>query len=132
MSPEIQITYGPNRIMLPLAGLTVDEAVHAVRDILNVGWTVEAYLNGTRVRRGRRILGDDRLEFMRTFGSKGASTRPGGVRIPAGAPPWITEDDIRETLVVWQRYSDSLLTEEDAVEILVNVRQVFQVIVKDE
>lgn len=33
---------------------------------------------------------------------------------------WISDELIRETLVIWQPYSDEELTEEDAIEIILN------------
>jgi len=47
--------------------------------------------------------------------------------IPPGAPKWITGHDIEDTLRVWQRYYPQLLTSEDAMEILINVRNLLDV-----
>ena len=41
--------------------------------------------------------------------------------VPPGAPKWITGDEIEDTLRVWQRYYRQLLTADDALEILINV-----------
>jgi hypothetical protein len=35
-----------------------------------------------------------------------------------GYPPWVTEDLIQATLVVWQPYYDELLTRQDAIDML--------------
>ncbi len=48
-------------------------------------------------------------------------------KIPPGAPKWITGHDIEDTLRVWQRYYPQLLTAEDAMEILINVRNLLDV-----
>ena len=136
MVNDISITYGPHRLFLPLSGVTGREARLAVSDILNIGPRVEIYLNRKRVSPDRVVQGGDFLEFVRTFGRKGASTRPGGNsphprrRVPPGSPPWVTDDDIVETLAVWQRYSETPLTDEDALEILVNVHHLFGLLVR--
>ncbi len=46
--------------------------------------------------------------------------------VPPGTPPWITAEDIAETIEVWQPRSEKPLTPDDAVEILVNVRQLLK------
>jgi len=52
------------------------------------------------------------------------------IKIPLGAPKWITEEDIAEALRVWQRHSKEELTADDAVEILVNVDQLLRLLVE--
>jgi hypothetical protein len=52
------------------------------------------------------------------------------VRVPAGSPPWVTVDHIRETIEVWQPYSRTRLRAEDALEILVNVRQLLELMIR--
>ena len=42
--------------------------------------------------------------------------------VPPGAPKWITPEQIEDTLRVWQPYYRQLLTALDALEIMVNVR----------
>ncbi len=54
------------------------------------------------------------------------------IRVPEGSPPWITKDDISETIRVWQRYSKARLSSHDALEILVNVRQLLEHMVRGE
>lgn len=48
--------------------------------------------------------------------------------VPPGAPKWITGDEIEDTLRVWQRYYRQLLTADDALEILVNTRNLLDVL----
>lgn len=48
------------------------------------------------------------------------------IQMPPGCPDWITPDDIEETIRVWQPRSETPLTPDDAVEILVNVRQLLR------
>lgn len=47
--------------------------------------------------------------------------------VPPGAPKWITGNEIEDTLRVWQRYYRQLLTAEDALEILINVHNLLDV-----
>ena len=47
--------------------------------------------------------------------------------VPPGAPKWITGNEIEDTLRVWQRYYRQLLTADDALEILINVHNLFDV-----
>ena len=44
-----------------------------------------------------------------------------------GAPKWITGNEIEDTLRVWQRYYRQLLTADDALEILINVHNLLDV-----
>lgn len=48
--------------------------------------------------------------------------------IPPGAPSWVTAELIADTLRVWQRYYDRRLTPDDALEIILNVGQLFDVL----
>ena len=48
--------------------------------------------------------------------------------VPPGAPKWITGDEIEDTLRVWQRSYRELLTPDDALEILVNTRNLLDVL----
>jgi hypothetical protein len=48
--------------------------------------------------------------------------------VPPGAPAWITGDEIAETIRVWQPNHKELLTPDDALEILVNVRNLLDVL----
>jgi len=49
------------------------------------------------------------------------------ITITPGTPRWITEELIADTLRVWQPYYKEALTVDDAVEILVNVTNLFEV-----
>ena len=45
-----------------------------------------------------------------------------------GAPPWITAEILADTLETWQPFYDEPLTETDALEILLDVGQLLDVI----
>lgn len=47
------------------------------------------------------------------------------LQMPPATPDWIDEDLVKETIRVWQPYYSGPLTPEDAVEILLNVGQLF-------
>lgn len=48
--------------------------------------------------------------------------------VPPGAPKWITPEKIEDTLRVWQPRYKQLLTADDALEILINVRNLLDVL----
>jgi hypothetical protein len=48
--------------------------------------------------------------------------------VPPGAPKWITGFEIEDTLRVWQPSYPQLLTPDDALEILVNTRNLLDVL----
>lgn len=48
--------------------------------------------------------------------------------VPAGAPSWITPELIEDTLRVWQPHYQETLTPEDAVSMLLNVGELFDVL----
>lgn len=48
--------------------------------------------------------------------------------VPPGSPNWITSERIEDTLRVWQPRYKQLLTAEDALEILINVRNLLDVL----
>ncbi len=48
--------------------------------------------------------------------------------VPDGAPDWITNELLVETLETWQPYYGGSLTVEDALEILVGVTKLFEFI----
>lgn len=52
--------------------------------------------------------------------------------VPAGAPDWVTPDLLAQTLDVWQPYSRTELSVEDALEILLNVGQLFRALGKSQ
>lgn len=47
--------------------------------------------------------------------------------VPPGAPKWITPEEIEDTLRVWQPSYRHLLTADDALEILINTRNLLDV-----
>lgn len=47
------------------------------------------------------------------------------------APRWVTEALIADTIRTWQPYYDTPLTEKDAIEMLVNVGQLFDMLEAD-
>ncbi len=46
------------------------------------------------------------------------------VTVPAGAPPWVTPELIEHTLRVWQPFYEDQLISEDALEIIMSVDRV--------
>ena len=50
------------------------------------------------------------------------------VRVPPGLPKWITAELIADTLLVWQPYYKEKLTTADAVEIMMNVSRLYDVL----
>ncbi len=48
--------------------------------------------------------------------------------VPDGAPDWITNELLVETLETWQPYYGGSLTVEDALEILIGVTKLFEFI----
>ncbi len=62
--------------------------------------------------------------------SRGAE--PIAVRVPAGAPPWVTTELIGHTLRVWQPYSKQELTSEDALEIILSAGRLVDYLMLDE
>lgn len=48
--------------------------------------------------------------------------------VPPGSPTWITPERIEYTLRVWQPRYKQLLTAEEALEILINVRNLLDVL----
>jgi hypothetical protein len=49
--------------------------------------------------------------------------------VPPGTPSWITAPLIELTIKTWQRFSQKLLTPQDAVTMILNVSQLQRVIV---
>lgn len=56
---------------------------------------------------------------------------PATVRVPAGAPTWITPELIAQTLRVWQRYYEKPLTPEDALEIITSAGRLMDALADD-
>lgn len=48
--------------------------------------------------------------------------------VPPGTPSWITSELIALTLKTWQRFSQTLLTPQDAVTMILNVSQLQRVL----
>jgi hypothetical protein len=51
--------------------------------------------------------------------------------LPPGTPAWITLELIRLTLKVWQKHYDRPLSAEDAVTIVLNAGQLFDVLARE-
>ncbi len=56
------------------------------------------------------------------------SDEPEAVRVPAGAPCWITPELIEHTLRVWQPYYENQLIPEGALEIMMGVSRLVEVL----
>ncbi len=54
------------------------------------------------------------------------------VRVPAGAPRWVTAELIEHTLRVWQRYYDHPLTAKEALEIILNTGRMVEALTDDD
>jgi hypothetical protein len=48
--------------------------------------------------------------------------------VPPGAPGWVSESLIRTTLEVWQPFANRPLTPDDALAMLINISQLFEVV----
>jgi hypothetical protein len=48
--------------------------------------------------------------------------------VPAGAPHWITPELIEATIRVWQPYYETVITPEEALDIIRNVGQLFSAV----
>lgn len=48
--------------------------------------------------------------------------------LPSGAPAWVTEELIAHTIRVWQKYSVTEITPDDALEILLNTSNLLDVL----
>lgn len=85
----------------------------------------------------RRITDEQYQELLRlgmpvVHTADGGRHSKGGVycwyfAVPPGAPNWITPEEIEDTLRVWQPYYRQLLTALDALEIMLNVRNLLDV-----
>ena len=86
-----------------------------------------------------RQVADDQYQGLLRLGMPVVHT-PDGVRhskadvdrwfgvVPPGAPPWVKPERIAETIRVWQPRYKKLLTPEDALEMLINVRALLDVL----
>lgn len=69
---KVNVVYGAHDMDLPLAGFTVEEIQFSLRDVLNVGMDVPAYIDGKRVGdKGLSVQAGQRIEFCSDFGNKG-------------------------------------------------------------
>ena len=51
-----------------------------------------------------------------------------GIRVPAGAPPWVTGHLLSATIETWQPHYEQPLTPEDTLQILLNVDRLMRVL----
>lgn len=54
------------------------------------------------------------------------SNKEAVTRVPAGAPAWVTEELIQDTLDTWQSHFQKTLTPEDALEMLVDATNLME------
>lgn len=71
-----------------------------------------------------RSTNDDRAMPVAT---SMAPVRP-AVSVPAGAPAWVTSELLDQTIKVWQPYDQHALTAQDALEMMLNVGHLFDVL----
>lgn len=64
--------------------------------------------------------------LRRESAAETAADRAESPALPAGAPGWITQELIAQTIDTWQPYYTESLTAQDALEILLNVTQAFE------
>jgi hypothetical protein len=107
----VNIGYGPHDLDLPFGGITVAEAELAVRDFLNLGGPVERYVDGHLVWPTYRLLGGERLEFMKVWGRKGGREpvdprRPVDPRHQTNQLLWEVLQEIRELNTSLSRIAD--------------------------
>ena len=55
------------------------------------------------------------------------SDAPSGI-VPAGTPHWITAELIEATIRVWQPYYDTVISPEEALDIIRGVGQLFSIL----
>jgi hypothetical protein len=86
---------------------------------------VTGHRESTRTDRERQ--GGRHCTFSGRSAEPAAPVRP-SVGVPPGAPSWITSDLVADTIRVWQRYYEAPLTPDDALEMIVNVGQLLNVL----
>lgn len=70
----VNVIYGPHDLDMEFQDVTVAEAQEALKDVLSVDATAEAYIDGKLVEdKGTRLKAGQRLEFMKQAGQKGVS-----------------------------------------------------------
>jgi hypothetical protein len=62
------------------------------------------------------------------LGKGGTNSRTDLCSLPAGSPGWVTPELIADTIRVWQPYYRAPLTSEDALGMIMNVGQLFDVL----
>jgi hypothetical protein len=60
--------------------------------------------------------------------SDGSRSTPATIRVPAGAPSWVTPELLEHTIRVWQPYYQVQLIPADALEIIMSVGQLVDVL----
>lgn len=102
-----------------------------------VSFTSSDFLTPEELKAWRRVTEDQYQELLRrgmpvVHTADGDRHSKGEVygwyfAVPPGAPKWITPEEIEYTLRVWQPYYRQLLSALDALEIMVNVRNLLDV-----
>lgn len=59
------------------------------------------------------------------------SDAPRSITVPAGAPAWVTPELLAHTLRVWQPHYRELLTEWEALDMLLNAAQLVRLLADD-
>lgn len=67
----VRVVSGANEQHLPIAGRSVRDVAHALRDAMNIGDTAEAWVNGQVVPPDYALADGDTLEFVVPFRCKG-------------------------------------------------------------
>jgi hypothetical protein len=68
---------------------------------------------------------------MQCVGRTATHDRCGSVTVPPGAPAWVTQELLRDTITTWQPYYPAPLTADDALEILLSVAHLLDVMGQD-
>jgi hypothetical protein len=113
---------GANRLNLDCSDMPVRRVLSNYGEILNVRRNAGVLILANRqlVCLNYLIRPNDRIEFIRVRGWKGG--------VPDGAPSWITEELIEETIRVWQRFYDEPLSEENALVCLLDVSELLEIV----
>lgn len=123
------IVCGLHELWLDLDQQRVGSVRQSLTDVLNVGRWDLAYVQGRIVSDDFQLRSGDILLFIRSWGKKRGKERSDGDRyVPAGAPDWVNETLIGQTLDTWQPYYERRLTCEDALEIVMNISRYWEVV----
>ena len=108
---------GANRLDLDCGGAAVSRIVRDYGEVLNVRWNTGflIFANRRLVRLDYLIRPCDQIEFVRVRGWKGG--------VPDGAPSWVTEELIEETIRVWQRFYEEPLASEQALALILTTSE---------